>query len=53
MTRASWPWEDKADESSRFMRTKMQRYLDKHQKVISQTPKTRFALLIDMKDYQA
>jgi myo-inositol catabolism protein IolH len=32
MTACVFAWEDKADESSRFMRTEMQRYVDKHRK---------------------
>jgi myo-inositol catabolism protein IolH len=32
MTACVFAWEDKADESSRFMRTEMQRYVDKHRR---------------------
>jgi myo-inositol catabolism protein IolH len=32
MTACVFAWEDKADESSRFMRTEMQRYIDKYGK---------------------
>jgi myo-inositol catabolism protein IolH len=32
MTACVFAWEDRADESSRFMRTEMQRYVDKHRK---------------------